>query len=208
MMKQLIAFSALLLLPVFIMAQSFGLPATQAFRGLENPAQKTEKPQLRLNMHMGSMFFSSSAFGSGFGTYVAPVVTYPATKKFQLQFGTTLYRGYNQPMLGFNPAEGSLNFSQRDMSTATVHVSGLYQVNPRLTIHGSAYKQFDLMAVPTANPQAFNFEQEGFSAGFNFRLTDNIHISGAVDYNRGNNLYHNRGILNNRNGFMQPAFYW
>jgi hypothetical protein len=187
----------------------FGLQNQQGFGGIAERQTAPDHAKLKVNLQMGSMFFSGNHIGSGFGTYIAPIVTVPVDKRFQLQFSTSFYQGFNHSIYTFEPAEKQLNLTKRDVSVTTVRVSGIYHLSDRLSLHGTAYKQFDMSAPqPTANPHAFQFNNEGFTAGFNFNVTDNFQINGAIDYSRGSNPYYNRHLFNNHNPFILPTFTW
>lgn len=192
------------------LAQSgFGLPKQQGFGGVAQNPTAPDHAKLNVKLQMGSMFFSGNHSGSGFGTYINPIISYPVAKRMQLQFSTSFYQGFNHAFYNYEPAERQLNLTKRDVSVTTVRVSGIYQLSDRLSLHGTAYKQFDMTAArPTANPQAFRFDNEGFTAGFNFNVTDNFQINGAIDFSRGSNPYYNRNLFQNQNPFMQPAFTW
>lgn len=187
----------------------FGLQKQQGFGGMAEKQIAPDHAKLRVNLQMGSMFFSGNHIGSGFGTYITPIVTYPVAKRLQMQFSTSFYQGFNHSFYSFDQSEKQLSLTKRDVSVTTVRISGIYQLSNRLSLHGTAYKQFDMSAPqPTANPHAFQFNNEGFTAGFNFNVTDNFQINGAIDYSRGSNPYYNRNLFQNQNPFMQPTFNW
>jgi hypothetical protein len=174
----------------------------------ENPT-RPDHAKLRVNLQMGSVFFSGNHIGSGFGTYISPTVSYPVDKHFQLQFSSSFYQGFNHSFFNYGLKENQTNITKRNVSIATMRVSGIYHLSDRLSLHGMAYKQFDMTAPqPTANPQGFRFTNEGFSAGFNFNVSDNFQINGAIDYSRGFNPYYNRNLFQNQNPYLLPAFYW
>jgi hypothetical protein len=190
-------------------AQGFhGSMANQAFGGY-GVHKKGNNEKLQVDLQLGSMFFSDSQYGSGFGTYVSPVVGYPVNDRLRLRFGTTVYQGFGHTLYHYNPAEGTFSHSRHDISTATVFVSGSYDINPNLTIFGSAYKQLDLRpAEPAMNPQAINFEREGFTAGFNLRLTEYMQINGMIDYSRGSGLNQYNPYYHTPGRFDRSPFIW
>lgn len=199
------------LLPSLSLGQGqFGLEdsfsAADMHSGIQTGANKTQ-----LNFQLGSHFFSGDFTGTGFGTYVSPDITYQASNSIKLRLNTTLYQGYGHRFYSYGSSETRPQSATRDITTATVSLSGLYAVNSRLSVHGTVYKQFDLAPIdPDIHPNAFNFEYEGFTAGFNYHVTEKFSISGSFDYSRGqapyNSLY-NRTYFN-QNPYIHSPFLW
>jgi hypothetical protein len=186
----------------------YGIATNQAFGGygIDKPSKRES---IQVNFQLGSMFFSDSQHGSGFGTYVAPVITYPVNERLRLSFGTTVYQGFGHSIYHYNPTEGSFSHSRHNISTATVFVAGSYDINPNLTLFGSAYKQIDLKpADPVMNPHAINFEREGFTAGFNLKLTENMQINGMIDYSRGSGLNQFNPYYSGLGRFNRSPYIW
>jgi hypothetical protein len=96
-------------------------------------------------------------------------------------------QAYNVPVLTVSEGSALPVVANRNMSFSTISVSGIYAVNPSLTIIASGYKQMPLNGLTTeANPRALDFSSEGVMVGFHYRVNENVHISGSVDYSRGN----------------------
>lgn len=169
--------------------------------GIHSEANKTQ-----LNLQLGSHFFSGDFTGTGFGTYISPDVTYQANNSFKLRLSTTLYQGYGHQFYSYDLFESRPQSVKRDITTATVSLSGFYAVNPRLSLHGTVYKQFDLAPIdPDIHPNAFNFEYEGFTAGFNYNVTESFSISGSFDYSKGSAPY--SPLYNHNRTYFKPGSY-
>ncbi len=208
-MKQylIIAYLLMLICPELNAQGMNGFTEHQPFGGIV-PKKAEKNDKLQVNLQLGSIFFTGNNTGSGFGTYILPVVTYPINNRFKMRFGTNIYQGYGHTLYHFSTDNGMVYQGRQNISTATVFVSGSYDFNPNLTIFGSAYKQFDLNQPQVEmNPQAINFEREGFTAGFNLRLTENMQINGMIEYTRGSgidsfNPYYSTPTLYHRHPLM------
>ncbi len=197
---------------VFTLAQGqFGLG--ESFADTKHTRDQSAENRTQVNLQLGSQFFTGDFTGTGFGTYISPDISHQLNNSFKLRLNTTLYQGYGHGFYGYNTVEARHQTVKRDITTATVSLSGLYTVNPRLSLHGTVYKQFDLAPVDLeVHPNAFNFEYEGFTAGFNYNVTESFRISGSIDYSRGSAPYSpfynpNRTYFN-QNQYSRSPFYW
>ena len=90
-------------------------------------------------------------------------------------------------------------FGQNNLQYGTVYVSGLYHVNPKLTIAGTAFKTFDLAPQNNEiNPQSLDFSNEGFIIDVEYKVTENFRINAGFSYQKQNpyNYYYNPGGFN------------
>lgn len=161
--------------------------------------KKGFSPDIDVSLSVGTSF---SSFGRGynmFGTYVMPEFRMPVTKKFSLQAGI----GYSS-MFYSNPGMEGTIFDQNQAHYGSVYVSGIYAVNEKLTIAGTAYKTFDLNPRPEdqMNPRALDFSNEGINVVIDYKVSDNVRFNVGVSYQK--NSYYNN--MYNPGGFnMNPS---
>ncbi|MCF6170942.1 MAG: hypothetical protein L3J31_04490 [Bacteroidales bacterium] len=144
------------------------------------PAQQGFTPDVRVTM--GTSF---SSFGPGlnsFGTFIAPEISMPVTRKFSMQLGL----GYSSM---FYSVPGETVFSGNALQYGSVFVSGTYQVNEKLTVRGTGYKTFMLNQAPpgeTANPFATDFSNQGVVLDVDYKVTEKFRIAVSFEYREQN----------------------
>lgn len=171
---------------------------------LTRPAQDSQGifSNSHVSLNMGSVVFTDFTGHTGFGTFVNPTISTPVSKKFSLQFGTSFYQGFGQPVYSLNQETGGIGMTRQNISMTTITVSGVYAVNPKLTVHAAAYKQFSTRPLlQEANPRALEFSAEGVAVGFNYKVSDKFEINGMIDYSNGN-----RGGYGFGNSFTHDPF--
>ncbi len=153
--------------------------------------------------------FGSLYSGNYFQSYLSPAIGFPVNKKLYLSTGIT----YSNTQFNNLPAIGSDGNFQRvsgNLNTLTLSVSGLYQVNERLNITGSAYKTINPAFNARLDPQNIQSEAKGMSVGFNYKLSDKAYIGAEIRMQQGNTpFYHpyNSGYNNIfNNGNYIPGF--
>ena len=201
----------LLLSFISLSAQEFGSNAINA--PIEEKPIVVKKqgfnPDIDVSVSLGTSF---SSFGPGmnmFGTYVMPEFTIPVSKKFAVRAGI----GYSTMFYSTPGGEGNI-FSQNNLQYGHVYVSGIYQVNEKLIITGTAYKTFDLAPRPEDqfNPHAFDFSNQGVNVNIDYKVSDRVRFNVGISYqkqNGYNNMYNPGGFNNfgspfNHGGFGSP----
>jgi hypothetical protein len=185
--------SVLLLSALFIQAQ-------QSDAGLfTGSARETDNSNdLRVGINMGTSFFSNFNGQGGMASWIQPSLSKPLSKRFTVSFSTSFMQAFNVPVLTVPEGSEAPVVANRNMSFSTISVSGIYAVNPSLTIIASGYKQLPINRLTTeANPRALDFSSEGVMVGFHYRVNENVHISGSIDYSRGTPAgYYRRTVFN------------
>ena len=166
--------------------------------------QKGFKPDVSVSL--GSSF---SSFGPGynmFGNWIMPEFTMPVSKKFAVRAGF----GYSNMFYSTPSGEGSM-FQQNNLQYGTVYVSGIYSVNTKVTISGTAYKTFNLEppTTNTVNPRALDFSNEGIMINLDYKVSDNVRFNVGVSYQRRNSydyLIGPGGFYGYPSPFSTPGF--
>ena len=147
-------------------------------------------------------------FGSGhnaFGTYIAPEISMPVSKKFSVSFGM----GYSN-MFFNSPVESGFQGNSR--SYGNLFVSGTYQVNEKLIVRGTAYKTFMLnppSAIKQINPQYIDFSSQGVIFDAEYNVSEHFKVGVSIEYREQNypSFYDfNRSGINNLSPFQSPSF--
>ena len=197
MNKQIIKYFSLIILLTVVLsvkAQDFGSNVINNPVKEETSSQKSQgfKPDVRVSL--GTSF---STFGPGynaFGTYVAPEISLPVTKKFSVQAGI----GYSSLFYG-QPGETVFN-GQNNMQYGSIYVSGTYQVNEKLSIRGTGYKTFLLNPSHFENtPGTPDFSNQGVAFDVSYKVSEHFHIDASFQYRQQNypGYYY---------GYPQPGF--
>ena len=204
-MKQRLKIQGIILVLVTVFTVS-GLHAQEFGSNVINaPVKKqpvtTQKYKPDVSFTLGTSF---SSFGPGFntfGTYVMPEITFPVSKKFAIR--TSI--GYSNMFYSTPGGEGSM-FSQSPAQYGHISISGLYRVNEKLTIAGTAFKTFDLNPRKNqVNPRALDFSNEGVMLNLDYKVSDHVRINASFSYQKRNPYYYynNGGFMNN--GFSGSA---
>ena len=155
-----------------------------------SPATRPQKfyipHKLDYGIQVGTQFTASS-YASGFSTFVSPHLSYGLSKRFSLSGGvtiinTTLNGQYYTPFT-------SETFGNTNFTTATVFLSGQYLLNDKVTITGSAYKQFNVFGKAPGYSSFGNNDAHGIYLDVHYKITDHISIEGSFGYSQGNSLY-------------------
>lgn len=136
----------------------------------------------------GMDFTSSSGYGSGFSTYFFPSVSYPVSSKLQISGGIGIV---NTSLNGYRPyfsLENGNTFNG-NITNALVYVSGQYMLNDRITVSGTAYKQFTLNSnIPGFSATSGN-GPSGMLMNIGYKINDYLHIEAGFGYSKGYSPY-------------------
>ncbi len=141
------------------------------------------KPDIKLEL--GSYYINNGAYGSLFGTYVAPHIGLQISDRFRLQTGGT----FSWSSVTEQAAEGLPNTGALP---SNIYVSGSYLVNPKVIISGTIFKEFSLLSNnpdEKVHPRAFSYDRDGFIIGASYRPTENMRIEARFGYSRGDSPY-------------------
>ncbi|MEI7983895.1 MAG: hypothetical protein WCI71_19775 [Bacteroidota bacterium] len=156
------------------------------------------------HLTLGSEFFMVSGFGSGISTYVTPSISYAVNNRLRIGGGISLSATNYFNMLPYSPGESAVG-TNGNFTSATIFVNGQYLVNDRLTIFGSAFKQFPVTADPLPynpfNPVSKKGAQ-GINVNMDYRFGRNFHIQAGFRYTEG--LY--PGYFNTANPFSSSPW--
>jgi hypothetical protein len=138
------------------------------------------KPQVSLSL--GTSFTTLGGGYSGIGSYVAPTVSMPVSKKFSVSFGMS----YANLFMNV-PQESGMQGSNN--SYGGFFVSGSYQVNDNLKISGTAFKTFMLNSVAGSsmnNTGMFDPSGQGATFDAEYKVNDSFRIGVSVGYRETN----------------------
>jgi hypothetical protein len=140
---------------------------------------------------LGSEFSSMSGFGSALKTYVTPHVTYNLNKRLSIGGGFSIIQtNYFGAKPYFQSEQNA--FSNGSYTSAMLFVNGQYIVNERLTVSGSAFKQFPITKDPLPynpfNPVSSNGAQ-GIDFNVVYKVGRNVYIQAGFRYTDGVNPY-------------------
>lgn len=187
-----------------INAQEFGSNVIGNDKFVEVNNESTGfKPDVSVSL--GTSFSSFAPGFRSFGTYVMPEFILPVSKKFAVRAGV----GYSNVFYSTPANEGTV-FGGNNLQYGTVYVSGIYQVNPKLTIAGTAYKTFSLVRKrDDTNPFEPDYSNEGFAINADYKVTEKFRINVGFSYRKQNpyNYYYSPGGFNmNPSPFYNQGF--
>lgn len=200
-MKRLTAITLFLFLlpPVFCQVMRYDSAFASGERFLQ-------PKKFNYNVTLGSQFTSISGFGSSLNTYVTPRFSYNLNKRFSIGGGISIIQtNYFQARSYFqNEQTGSNN---GNFTSGMIFIDGQYIINKRLTLYGSAYKQFPISQDPLPyNP--FNPVSPKGAQGINFnigyKIGEHVLIQAGFRYSEGLNPYYSDPL--NRNPFLNDSY--
>lgn len=162
----------------------------------------TTKDKLNYNFEMGVNVGSNG----NFGTFYKPSVTYQVSPKFRINTGVVYLNSTvnNYPVFeNYQYQSFSGNISQY-----VAFVSGQYDVTDKLSVAGSIY--YDMTSYNTFGGQSSsNFDNLGYAASFEYRITKGLTISGEIRRGNTNNpygRYSNNGFNSSFGNSFGPGF--
>lgn len=152
-------------------------------------AETNKSGRLSYGVNLGSEFAATRGFGSALHSWVTPSVSYRVTPKLLVGGGISILQSnyFNLPQ-GFVAETGSARVSGASLTGVTLFAEGSYAATDRLTLYGSAFKQFPVAGdplpyspfTPLAGSQA-----QGFRFNVNYRIGNNMFIEAGFRYTDG-----------------------
>ena len=138
---------------------------------------------------LGSEFSSVSGFGSALNTYISPRFSYRLGKKFKVGGGFTITETNYFNALGINSSD-QFSRSSGSFTSGTVFINGQYALTDRLTLSGSAFKQFPI----SGNPLPYNpftpinsRGAQGVDLNIGYKIGEHMFIQAGFRYTDGVN---------------------
>ncbi len=136
-------------------------------------------------MNIGtSVSASNGKYYSGY--YVAPTFNYQVNPRLNIRVGV-VYLNSTLPSLSISENQ---SYTLPDINYVSVFTEGTYNVSSRLTVSGSAYKQIN-GNMRTINPKALDYNMQGASVGFDYKISEGIHVGAQVRFQNSTNPYYN-----------------
>jgi hypothetical protein len=148
--------------------------------------------KLNYSFTLGSQFTSVSGNGSALNTYITPRFSYNLNKRFSIGGGVSIIQTNYFQARSYFQNEQSPN-SNGNFTSAMIFIDGQYNLNNRLSIYGSAYKQFPVTQDPLPyNP--FNPVSSRGAQGVNFNVSykigEHVFIEAGFLYSEGSNPWY------------------
>ncbi len=165
-----------------------------------------EPKKFNYGVTVGSQFTSVSGFGSALSTYVTPRVSYNINNRLSIGGGLSIAQtNYFKTRAYFQ--NESASGSSGNYTSGTIFIEGNYLVNDRLTIYGSAFKQFPIsqqsLQYNPYNPISSKGAQ-GIDLNVAYKLGEHVFIQAGFRYSDGINPCYADPF--NRHSFMNEPF--
>ena len=144
-----------------------------------------KEKKLKVQVEVGTSFGTSLYGGNYFGTYLAPQLRYQYTPRFSVGGGVMLTSTYGNSF--YEPTR--FGYPSANFSSSFIFVQGAYQLSDRLTLTGTAYKQFNFLNSDIPSSPGINYDYQGVIMGAEFKLNDNVFIKGEIEISNGYNPY-------------------
>jgi len=145
--------------------------------------------QPKVNVSIGTSFTAFSG-ASALSTWVMPQITMPVSQRWNIAFGMGYSINQFNGLNGWSTMPANAQFGM-------LYVKGQYLLNEKVTLTGTAYKQWLLNPVSLNEHDGFgrtDFSNEGLMLDMNYKVTDHFQINVGVEYRR-------------HDGAMMPGMY-
>ena len=182
-MLRFLVFPALLLTAGAVQAQA-PLLTPGPLASAEAPLLGLRTGRVSYHLNVGATF--AGRYGSA--SYISPLLSYRVSKRFFVFGGLTYLRAV--PGAALAPAAGTAELPTTGLAATNhylMYSGATYLMSPRLALTGSAWKDL----TPTTgrvSPYAGFSQGQGMSMRADYRLTENMTISGGVRMSQGGGL--------------------
>ncbi len=191
-MKRYLFLMIMALVPFTMQAQEAieNIPHTQITEGSIHTGAGLPSPfsPMRFNMETG-MRFGTFGQGNFLQSFVNPSFSIPMNKKLTISAGVS----YSHTLLNNTSLisnTGEIRQHSGEINTLTMHTSGLYRVNEKLTVSGTVFKTINPALNSRLNPNAINMEAQGVAFGLGYQLNESLYIGASIKMQQGNSNYH------------------
>jgi hypothetical protein len=162
---------------------------------LTEPAGSDQKSSFKnkfdTDLEIGTSFTYSPANFYGPYYYAAPSLTYSLTPRLYVTAGAGIQYSTFYSLNSNNEGTNKM----LPMTQAFLFASGTYLLSPRLAISGTVYKSALDATQLSKNSRALNYNYQGMSVGFNYKITDSF--SFGIQMNIQNGSYRSDEFIPN-----------
>ena len=214
-MKNVFAY-ILLFVPVLLVGQNYNSDFNNSDsnlikkdkRSALNEAEiKAHLAEKKMKFRMEAGAFAGTSFGSGefFGTYISPQLNYRLNPKFTLSTGMTITRTFGSPHF-YSSADGVYGYPSSNLTQTFLYASGAYQLNKRLVLSGTVYKEINLLDQQSSITNKNTADYHVMIMGVDYKIGNNVFIQGQIEIS--NNPYSRHSYPNSYfgNGYRNNIF--
>jgi hypothetical protein len=142
-------------------------------------ADYLKKKKMHAGIEAGTLFGTGFGNRGYFGAFVFPHLSYPINPRFSLTTGIMISNYFGSNYLN-SSAEG-YHYPSGNMMHTLIYASGSYNLNERLTLSGTVYKEFSLLNHESSVSQQNNFDYKGFIMGVDYKVGKNMYFRGEIE---------------------------
>ncbi len=143
--------------------------------------------KVHFSMAMGTSISTFSGYGSFFRTFLAPSLSYNLSPKMSLMGGAIV----NNYFFNADKDYQSPFYEQGNITSTTLWLSSRYQINQKLSLTGTVYKDFTPRINQAFEKLNWNDERHGVILDLEFRPNKNMQINTRFEYHKGRPDYYN-----------------
>lgn len=190
-MKRYLFLMIIALVPFTMQAQETieNVPHTQVTQGSIYSDAGLPSPYKPMRFYLETgMRFGTFGQGNFLQSFINPAFSMPLNQKLSISAGVS----YSNTKLNNTPLinnTGEIKQHSGEINTLTIHTSGLYKVNDKLTVSGAVYKTVNPALNSRLNPNSINMESQGVAFGLGYQLNESLYIGASVKMQQGNSNY-------------------
>lgn len=170
-------------------------PAQATVATPENKATAPDAPKISAPRKLSYGLSAGTQFSRLFGTatYLEPSVMFPVTKRFSAyaslnmvtSFGANYFTNGSEAFPGYYASQRNQRF--------ILNAGGNYMVTDRLNLTGSVWRDLSKNQLPSAVNLLMPGGTNGMSLRANYKVTENLSVSGGLRFSNGNGYHNNIG---------------
>ena len=164
---------------------------------VDNEKSNAAVKKFDVDLTLGTSFTYSPNNFYGPSVFVAPSLNYAINPKFSISAGVAVERANFYPLYTSTEEEQNM----LPMTRVFMYTRGTYQLSPRLSVGGTAYKVINDVPRLTSysSPHGYNFE--GMSFDLNYKITNSISVGFQMRLQNGS-YYYDQNSLIPREGYV------
>jgi hypothetical protein len=162
--------------------------AAQELSPSVSPDQAAAK-RTAYGLNAGTLFSTSSGYGSGISTYFSPHLSYSLSSRFCIDAGITLITTSFVNQRPYYPGTSEASYTG-NLTSAFLYLHGRYRLSDKLLLSGTVYKEFGISGYSKGDYPFSKEHAQGLFMNADYKVTEHFHIQAGFGYSKGQNPFY------------------